>query len=158
MVHESKVEFPFSNQELNLALYNAITKKGAANYEQIRMLLEHGAAPTYYDELGNCTLHYVAYAPQESVLTVVNFFRLEVKWGAYHFGIDDRRQDALHFKRIFNSVLAVPTLNDRQRRSGSYFGLKKNSGQGSRDEGDRSGTGTDQVRPAIPDSGHYIVG
>jgi len=29
------------------------------------MLLEHGAAPTYYDELGNCTLHYCAYAPQE---------------------------------------------------------------------------------------------
>ena len=74
MVHESEVEFPFSNQELNLALYNAITKKGAANYEQIRMLLEHGAAPTYYDELGNCTLHYVAYAPQESVLTNVIFF------------------------------------------------------------------------------------
>jgi len=53
------------NQELNLALYNAITKKGSANYEQIRMLLEHGAAPSYYDELGNCTLHYVAYAPEE---------------------------------------------------------------------------------------------
>lgn len=33
------------------------------------MLLEHGAAPSYYDELGNCTLHYVAYAPEEFVPT-----------------------------------------------------------------------------------------
>ena len=61
-------------------------------------------------------------------------------------------------KRNFNLVLAVLTLNDRQRRSGSYFGLKKNSGQGSRDEDDRFGTEADQVRPAISDSGHYIVG
>ena len=67
LVRESEINNSFRNQELNLALYNAITKKGSANYEQIRMLLEHGAAPSYYDELGNCTLHYVAYAPEEFV-------------------------------------------------------------------------------------------
>lgn len=69
LAHESELNLLFRNQELNLALYNAITKKGSANYEQIRMLLEHGAAPSYYDELGNCTLHYVAYAPEEFVPT-----------------------------------------------------------------------------------------